>query len=312
MNRVLAFIRKHKKGEERVAIAISIEVVYRLLAGVLGASVASAAIIATGMIDLSNNNGARAAAAIATPGVQAVEAKATEGLGFRDSVYPTFRAAAAKYHRAFGGYLFLHYNESGKAQADYFLAYAKPKPGDLQPVVDTETGSPCSAAPATYAALHELELKGFHPIMYTSAYWLSQLAHCAPELERFRVWEAEYGPVLNQVAGFHDIAWQFTDRASESGFSVDGSHLMVRSVAQLEYKPASPLTPAQKAAKALAARKAHLRTLTGYFAWYEWRHAVARWKGLEAGEKDARPDVQHKISERWWIRGYDQWAASHP
>lgn len=298
------------KGEQQVEVAaeaaglnILWSVVRRL--GIFGVGVAAAAVIGPNLIDLSNNNGAAAAKAIQAPGVQAVIAKATEGLGFHDQDYPVFRAAAAHSHRVFGGYLFLHPDESGKAQADYFLAYAQPRNGDLQPVVDSEIGSPCAAAPATLAALDELAAKGYQPILYSNTYWLGQFAHCAPALERFPVWEAEYGPVLNQIPGFQDIAWQFTDRASENGFSVDGSHLLVRSISQLEIRP--QLTPAQKRARALAKRKTRLRTLTGYFAWYEWRHAVSRWKGLAPTEPDARPAVPRRIPDGWWVRNLVQW-----
>lgn len=227
---LVPFIRAHEKAEGAVVLVIGTGALWTLL----GAGVASAAIVGTGMIDLSNNNGPAAAAAISAPGVQAVEAKATEGLGFHDSLYPHFRAVAAAHHRAFGGYMFIHPDESGKAQADYFLTYAHPHRGNLQPVVDSEIGSPCSAAPSTLAALRELTAKGYRPILYSNTYWLGQLKTCAPALEAYRVWEAEYGPTLTLIPGFHVIAWQFTDAAHEGGFSVDGSHLLVRNVTQLE------------------------------------------------------------------------------
>lgn len=198
------------------------------------ASAAIAAGSTVGIVDLSNNNGPGAAAAIAH---HSVIAKATEGLGFHDYLYPRFRQTAKRYGSAFGGYMFLHPDESGAAQADYFLAYARPRPGDIQPVVDSEIGSPCSAGPATLAALKELQRHGFKPILYSNTYWLSSFhAYCpaiARALGRFRVWQAEYGPTLHQVPGFHDIAWQFTDQAHVAGLSVDGSHLMVRSIKQL-------------------------------------------------------------------------------
>jgi len=236
------WLRTHKRGEEEAALVVDVTwIALRIgLASVLGAGVASAAVLGPGLIDLSNNNGFRAAAAIAAPGVTAVEAKATEGLAFRDHVYPTFRAAAARHHHAFGGYLFLHPYESGAAQADYFLAYAKPRPGDIQPVVDSETGSPAAAARATYAALRELERRGYQPLLYASSSYLGELMRTDPRLKRFRVWQAEYGPRLHLVAGVRVVAWQFTDRARVDGFSIDGSHLLVRSVRTIEWKPAKP------------------------------------------------------------------------
>lgn len=306
---LVPFIRQHEAEEEVVVGVITAGILVYILAGLLGAGVAMAA-VTVGMIDLSNNNGAGAAAAIGAPGIRAVEAKATEGLTFHDPDYGIFRAAAKKHLRPFGGYFFIHPGQSGKRQADYFLAYAKPHVGNLQPVVDSEIGSPCAAAPQTLAALKELVAKGYHPILYSNTYWLSQFAHCAPALEHYRVWQAEYGPTLHLVAGFHVIAWQFTYRADKAGHLVDGSNLMVRTVKQLEILPKVTLTAKQKAALALAARKAHLRTLTGYFAWYEWRTARSRWHGLKPYERDARPAVPHRIPHRWWTRLHKQLAAA--
>lgn len=302
LSRVVGFFRRHKKGEEAVAIGVTIWSVERVIAAVVGAGIASAAIVGANMIDLSNNNGAAAASAIAAPRVQLVEAKATEGLAFHDPDYPTFRTAARDHHKAFGGYLFLHPGESGKAQADYFLAYAKPHRGDVQPVVDSEIGSPCAAAPTTVAALQELVRKGFDPILYSNTYWLGQFAQCAPALKRYRMWEAEYGPTLTLIPGFHVVSWQFTDRAQVNGLAVDGSQLLVRSAASLEIGHTKKPTPTQQKAKALAVRKAHLRTLAGYFSWFEWRTARSRWKRLTPAERDARPNVPHHIRHKWWLR----------
>lgn len=294
------FLRRHKKAEEKLAEGAAASLGLALLKRVLAAGVAAAAIAAPAMIDLSNNNGAGAASAISAPGVHAVEAKATEGLGFRDGLYPTFRAAASRAHKPFGGYLFLHPSASGKAQADYFIAYARPKAGDLQPVVDDELGSPCASASSTLAALHELVAHGYSPVLYTSAYWLGQLARCAPALKAFPVWEAEYGPVLTRVSGFHVIAWQYTDNSGVKGLRIDGSRLLVP-VSSLVIGSQPAPKPKPSPAKVLAARKAKLRAEHGgFWAWYAWREARGSWKGLAPHEHDARPAVKHRIPRRWW------------
>lgn len=300
--RAWGFLRRHKKAEEKIAIGAGTLIGRRVLGGLLGAGVAAAAIAGPALIDLSNNNGPGAVAAIGAPGVLAVEAKATEGMAFHDYLYPRFRVAALKAHKPFGGYLFLHPSESGSAQADYFLAYASPRAGDLQPIVDDEMGSPCSSSSTALSALRELKAKGYDPILYTSAYWLSQLGSCAPATKAFRIWEAEYGPVLNRYPGFHVIAWQYTDNSGVKGLRIDGSHLYA-SVASLEYRPAKPVTPAQRKARALKARKARLRAIRGgYFTWYAWREARDLWKGLAPHERDARPNVRHRIPASWWRR----------
>lgn len=188
------------------------------------------------LIDLSNNNGPEAAAAIGQPGVQAVYAKATEGLGFKDADYPVFRVAAKKAKRLFGGYLFLHPDESGEEQAAAFLAYAAPKPGDLQPVVDSETGPADQAtAKTTFEALYGLEKAGYRPILYGSAYYLAGLYRAVPALRGYRAWEADYG--LHRVRLFIPsvVLWQFTDRdiLCKGRLRVDGSEILVRDLSSL-------------------------------------------------------------------------------
>lgn len=301
------FVRRHKVEEEAVAEAVAVDAGIAIWKRVFAAAAASAAITATatlapGLIDLSNNNGSRAVVAIAAPGVKAVEAKATEGLHFRDGLYPTFRAAAAKHHRAFGGYLFLHPGENGAAQADYFLAYAKPKPGDIQPVVDSETGSPAAAAPATYSALHELDRRGYQPILYASSSYLAGLVAADPRLKHYWVWQAEYGPVLHLVPGVRVVAWQFTDRARVGGFSTDGSHLLVRDVALIETRPPKPATAAQKKAAAKAAAEKRLRGRAGYWSWLAWRLGEAAWKPYGKSNPKVRPHVPRQVPAAWWRR----------
>lgn len=192
--------------------------------------------------DLSNNNGTAGLRIIQESATDAYYFKATEGLGFKDGFYPEYRAAAAKRGKPSGAYLFLRHDEDGAAQARYFLAYAKPKPGDLQPVVDVETGSPGLIAHVARAALLELRRAGFDPILYTSSSWLSPLYHYSPGLKLFRVWDAEYGPVLHRVPGANYIAWQFTDRliVGKGPLRSDGSRIFVRSLSALEIPRPTP------------------------------------------------------------------------
>lgn len=299
LRRVGLWLRTHKRGDEEALAVVDVGwLVTRLLPAFgVGAGVASAAVLALapGQIDLSNNNGARAAVAIAAPGVRAVEAKATEGLAFRDPDYPVFRAKAHAVHRAFGGYMFLHPDLSGAAQADYFLAYAHPRPGDIQPVVDSEVGSPSAAAPATYAALHELERRGYRPILYASSWYLGQLVKTVPALKQFRVWEAEYGPRLELIPGVKVVAWQFTETARVAGFDVDGSHLLVKRLALIEYKPPKPLTPAEK-------KIAALHTRTGFYAWLAWYLHEGAWKPYAIRAAIVRPHVPVPVPRSYWPR----------
>lgn len=301
-----AFLRRHRKAEAELAESAGIAIGWRIAGRVLGAGIAAAAIAAPAMIDLSNNNGGGAAVAISAPGVQAVEAKATEGLSFRDSFYPGFRASASSAHRPFGGYLFLHPYLGGAAQADYFLAWARPRPGDLEPVVDSEMGSPYSAARSTYAALHELELRGYRPLLYASSSYVSALVSADHRIARFRVWQAEYGPTLHRVPGTTVVAWQFTDRAIVKGHALDGSRLLV-GVKSLEIprpvapKPAPRPTP-KPAPKPTPGRKAPavLKAERGYWPWLEWYMGEGDWRGYVRQAKAVRPNVPRVIPARWW------------
>lgn len=99
--------------------------------------------------------------------------KATEGETVRDDEYAARRALAAQAGIPFGAYHFAH-PERGDAiaEADAFLAHAKPKPGDLVPALDLETNT---------LGLSERELTGWvarwvrrvrrhtgvHPVIYT-------------------------------------------------------------------------------------------------------------------------------------------------
>jgi GH25 family lysozyme M1 (1,4-beta-N-acetylmuramidase) len=319
LRRVGALLRRHKHAEEAAAEAVGLNIVWTVLraAGLFGAGIASAAVLAPDLVDLSNNNGPGAASAISAPGVRAVEAKGTEGLAFHDRDYPIFRVSAAKHRRAFGGYMFLHPDESGAAQVIYFLAYAKPRPGDIEPVVDSETGSPSAAAPATYAALHELTLRGYRPILYASSSYLAGLVSADPRISRYRAWQAEYGPVLHHVAGVTTIAWQFTDRAHVLGLSVDGSHLLVRSIVQLEIpKPhtAKPPTtkPVTTTPKSVRVAPAKLRDSTGYWSWLAWRLAAGDWKGYRPAARSVRPHVRAAVPAVWWRLAAAHVKASKP
>lgn len=295
MSKLGAFLRRHRRAEEDVVIGAGMSLSRRLVGRFLGAGIAAAAIAAPAMIDLSNNNGPGAAVAISAAGVQAVEAKATEGLTFRDRDYPGFRAAAARAHRPFGAYLFLHPYLNGAAQADYFLAWAQPHPGDLQPVVDSEMGSPAAAAPATYAALHRLTLKGYRPLLYASTSYLAGLVAADHRLAAYRVWDAEYGPTLHRVAGTTVIAWQYTDRAAVAGHSLDGSRLLV--------PVASLMIPkAQARAKAHRAAQAKLRARTGFYAWLGWYLHEGDWKRWPYRSPATRPHAAKAVPSSWWRR----------
>lgn len=199
------------------------------------------------VVDISNANDPHApewAAIKANPRIVGVICKATEALGFLDKVYPGARRITAGLGRVFGGYLFLHADADGGAQAAAFLEYAKPKPGDIQPIIDSEEiglrGRPIAEmARQTDAAARALEHAGFAPILYADTSFLASLVAAVPTLKRLRAWQAEYGPTLHRVPGVNDLLWQFTDRAIVGKGRFDESRLVVRDLNALRI-PAGP------------------------------------------------------------------------
>ena len=217
--------------------------------------------------DISNNNGAAAAATIADPKIAGVYAKVSQGVTFGDPNYPIFRSAAAKAHKPIGGYMFLEPNVDGDAQAVFFLNHAKPGLRDLQPVVDSETlaaGSYRQAAATTLKALETLAAHGYEPLLYASTSFLQQLLVYEPGLKRYRVWQAQYASFLQRIPGLRVVLWQFTDRmvVGKGRFQVDGDKLLVRSLDAIEIKGPVLLRPKQPRQKPIAKKTSAAKAKT--------------------------------------------------
>src|SRR5436190_14075272 len=119
--------------------------------GSLVASVGAPARAASGSylqgIDLSHYNGAVDWRAVKDAGIKFAIVKATESTSYGyTQYYRDNRPAAAKAHVTFGAYHFARPSGStvdqikadGKAEADYFIDVASPRPGDLLPALDLE------------------------------------------------------------------------------------------------------------------------------------------------------------------------------
>jgi hypothetical protein len=221
--------------------------------------------------DLSNNNGLGAAAALDDPHCLGGYGKGTEGLSFRDPDYHAFYDEAVKRRKPFGPYVFFHPGSDPRLQARELLAWTKPKPGDFEPVVDSETTDGLSmqkVAVATFEALDELRLHGFAPLNYGSAWWLKTTAGYEPRLKQFRVWQAEYSRVLHRIPGLRALLWQFTDRlvVAKGRLRVDGDRLLVRDVSALRIpkhaKVVHPEPPKKPPAKPAAKKPVVYHTTT--------------------------------------------------
>lgn len=194
------------------------------------------------VIDVSNNRPIDHADLKASGAIGLI-AKATEGATFKDATYPEHRKIAKAEGKPFGGFVFLHAASAGN-EAEFFINYAKPRRGDIQPVVDAEGGGldgkpTADLAKRALSCLERLEAKGYRPLLYTSAATWKQLVSYEPRLRHYRAWEADYpGRFTRWVPGLAKlrirlgrgasvVLWQWTSVYGVNGKSYDASRLMV-------------------------------------------------------------------------------------
>lgn len=179
------------------------------------------------LVDLSSAQTAdQAHWALTQRAVAGVYVKASEGAGYEDPRYQLFRELAYRHGVPCGAYLFLR-GELAAAQVDRFLAFAKPRYGDLEPVVDSESAFPIVAS-TTLAALERLAEHGYRPGLYSYSSFLESLYAETPTLQRFWVWQADYEPSRRRLdsSGFAVTVrlWQYTDRYRRR--SLDASRIL--------------------------------------------------------------------------------------
>jgi GH25 family lysozyme M1 (1,4-beta-N-acetylmuramidase) len=184
-------------------------------------------------------------------GCVALIAKATEGATFSDASYAPARNVAHAAGIPFGGYLFLRTDSKGN-EAQHFLSVAKPRTGDIQPVIDAEDLAQGSRALAKRAdaCAHALEAHGYRPILYASASAWVAMHDAVPALRRLRVWEADYPgrftrwtPRLAKLRirlrhGATVVMWQWTPDYTVNGRTYDASALLAP-LAGLRIPPAT-------------------------------------------------------------------------
>lgn len=163
-------------------------------------------------------------AALKRDGVKWMYHKATEGNGFKDSNYSKRRAEAKKAGMPFGAYHFAR-PELGDArrEAAFFVATAKPVPGDLRPALDLETKERLSSAQIVQWAdefCDEVEdLTGVTPVVYTpyvlssalekkALFWVPRYNNSnTPPVRQWDIWQFSNGVfgVPNSVAGLGHV-----------------------------------------------------------------------------------------------------------
>jgi GH25 family lysozyme M1 (1,4-beta-N-acetylmuramidase) len=190
------------------------------------------------VLDVSNNRPITERDFIASGSV-ALIAKATEGGTFTDRTLGTHRTVAKQAHKPFGSYLFLHPDSTG-SEAGLYLAYARPRKGDIQPIIDAEVTNlgTDELAKRVERCARALEARGYKPILYaSSSIWRGMVAS-DHRLKRLRVWEAQYpgrftrwfprlaGLRVRLGTGVSVVLWQFTDAYKVNGKSYDASVLL--------------------------------------------------------------------------------------
>lgn len=161
---------------------------------------------------------------VADGGVPLVIIKATEGDRYIDPDYADFAARIRSVSLILGAYVFED-AAPADAQIAHFLSAAHLQSGDLQPVVDAEKLG--LTRQEVFDALHDLEARGFAPILYASvAFWRDVLG--SPTA--WWLWIAAYwGQMPAMPAGARVLAWQHTDAGICPGVArpCDMSYLLV-------------------------------------------------------------------------------------
>jgi GH25 family lysozyme M1 (1,4-beta-N-acetylmuramidase) len=190
------------------------------------------------VLDVSNNRPITGRDFKASGSV-ALIAKATEGSTYEDKTLRTHRTIAGVAGKPFGSYLFLHPDSKG-SEAGFYLDYARPRKGDIQPIIDAEVTNlgATELAKRVQRCARALEAEGYKPILYASSSIWKELVSRNPALKRLRVWEAQYPgrfsrwfPRLAKLrvrlgSGVSVVLWQFTDAYNVNGKLYDASVLL--------------------------------------------------------------------------------------
>ena len=176
--------------------------------------VATAARRSNAVVDLSHHNGDVDLVAAKRDGILGVIHKASQGLAYADPAYGTNRAQAQAAGLLWGAY---HFGTGGDgvAQAEHFLAVARPGPRDLI-ALDLEAnldGPSMTLAQARAFAKHVRGATGRWPGLYSGHYVKELLGvEVDPVLANCWFWLAQYGPRAVVPPTWRTwTLWQYTD-----------------------------------------------------------------------------------------------------
>ncbi|MDX6481047.1 MAG: lysozyme [Gaiellaceae bacterium] len=252
-------------GVARRARFACVSAVVVLAAALFSASSGAVSTTRAKGVDVSNWQGAINWTKVAGAGYRFAIAKATESTTYEDSTYLANRSGSEAAGLSFGAYHFARpygsslaaVTASAVSQADYFLGFATPQPGELPPVLDLEATGALSArllnawtlawAQEVYARL------GVHPLIYSSpAFWQQYLADSpAVAAAGTPLWiahwtsaSAPWVPAQNWN-GLGWTFWQWTNCVSVPGIGgcVDGDRMNGTSPASIAIAPYPEGTP---------------------------------------------------------------------
>jgi lysozyme len=162
-------------------------------------------------IDVSHWQGVIDWSKVSRAGYRFAFCKATEATYYKDATYPRNTNEAQANGLLAGAYHFFRPRYSGYAQAEWFLKYALPAPGDLIPVCDFEVAD--GVAPSIIRSrLREFYLRieaelGVKPIMYSRKYFLDQYLPGPPSwCSDVLLWVANYTTASKPLM---PKGWQF-------------------------------------------------------------------------------------------------------
>ncbi len=184
----------------------------------------------------SNNYHPITAAELRAAKAAALLCNATEGTQYENPILEIQREAAKSVGIPFGSYLFLHPDSKG-SEADYYLNYAKPRRGDIQPIIDAEVTN--LGLDALAGRVHRcsiaLEARGFSPILYAGYEVWDACVAAHPKLKKLPLWFAQYPgqrryssaleKLRIRLRGANVVMWQFTDAYAIHGKTYDASVL---------------------------------------------------------------------------------------
>lgn len=170
-------------------------------------------------IDTSHHNQLPDFAALARGGIGFIIAKATEGVGFTDAQYAASRAGARAAGLVFGSYHFARPGDA-LAQADYYLAAARPAPGELTALDLEDTSIPDPVGFADAWSRRVKAATGAPPLIYLNQWFLTTYDWTRVLADGDGLWLARYD---GQPTGGPSGVWpvvafkQYTDRATVPG-----------------------------------------------------------------------------------------------